>query len=229
MDRIATATCCRCAAPSAAGGGGGGGGSAARAAPGVGDACGGGAAARSSELTKTSPVECSVLSSVAMHMMSASPVGRASRRRAGCCDARRSPRISRRDESAKRCQAPATTYAAAPAREEERAARAGAADSWSPAGSSARATGGGSVRRVRRASASQRGVGASIWRRARRDARGRRGRGLNVGIVPLLCTGVPTRHDKNICRCFGAPGCRVFSDHLNTTGIVTGYYRLFRP
>eukprot|EP00964_Phaeocystis_antarctica_P074554 scaffold45856_cov55-Phaeocystis_antarctica.AAC.3 len=136
MERMATATCCCCAAPSAAGGGSGGGGSAARAAPGVGEVCDGGAAALSSVLTKTSPVECSVLSSVAMHMITASPVGRASRRREGCCDARRIPKSRRRHESARRCQAPATTYAAAPAREEERTARAGAADSWS-AGSSA--------------------------------------------------------------------------------------------
>ena len=36
--------------------------------------------------------------------------------------------------------------------------------------------------------------------------------------VPLLLTGVrhhpPGRTDKNLCRCFGAPACRVFPDHL---------------
>jgi hypothetical protein len=33
-------------------------------------------------------------------------------------------------------------------------------------------------------------------------------------LVPLLLTGVrhhpPGRTDKNLCRCFGAPACRVF-------------------
>ena len=38
--------------------------------------------------------------------------------------------------------------------------------------------------------------------------------------LPLLLTGVrhhpPGRTDKNLCRCFGAPACRVFPDHLIT-------------
>ena len=40
-------------------------------------------------------------------------------------------------------------------------------------------------------------------------------------LVPLLLTGVrlhpPGRTDENLCRCFGAPACRVFPDHLITT------------
>ena len=40
---------------------------------------------------------------------------------------------------------------------------------------------------------------------------------LQSTVVPLLWTGVPTRHDKNICRCFGAPACRVFSNDLITS------------
>ena len=43
---------------------------------------------------------------------------------------------------------------------------------------------------------------------------------VSVNLVPLLWTGVPTRHDKNICRCFGAPACRVFPDHLITFRIA---------
>ena len=45
-------------------------------------------------------------------------------------------------------------------------------------------------------------------------------------LVPLLLTGVrhhpPGRTDKNLCRCFGAPACRVFPDHLitNTIGAI---------
>ena len=40
---------------------------------------------------------------------------------------------------------------------------------------------------------------------------------VSVNLVPLLWTGVPTRvGDKNLCRCFGAPGCRVFPDHVIT-------------
>ena len=39
-----------------------------------------------------------------------------------------------------------------------------------------------------------------------------------TALVPLLLTGVrhhpPGRTDKNLCRCFGAPACRVFPDHL---------------
>ena len=43
----------------------------------------------------------------------------------------------------------------------------------------------------------------------------------SVNLVPLLWTGVqlhpPGRTDtKNLCRCFGAPACRVFPDHLIT-------------
>jgi hypothetical protein len=41
---------------------------------------------------------------------------------------------------------------------------------------------------------------------------------VSVNLVPLLWTGVrhhpPGRTDKNLCRCFGAPACRVFPDHL---------------
>ena len=41
-----------------------------------------------------------------------------------------------------------------------------------------------------------------------------------TALVPLLLTGVrhhpPGRTDKNLCRCFGAPACRVFPDHLIT-------------
>ena len=41
-------------------------------------------------------------------------------------------------------------------------------------------------------------------------------------LVPLLLTGVrhhpPGRTDKNLCRCFGAPACRIFPDHLITLG-----------
>ena len=37
---------------------------------------------------------------------------------------------------------------------------------------------------------------------------------VSVNLVPLLLTGVrhhpPGRTDKNLCRCFGAPACRVF-------------------
>ena len=40
----------------------------------------------------------------------------------------------------------------------------------------------------------------------------------SVNLVPLLLTGVrhhpPGRTDKNLCRCFGVPACRVFPDHL---------------
>ena len=43
---------------------------------------------------------------------------------------------------------------------------------------------------------------------------------MSVNLVPLLLTGVrlhpPGRTDKNLCRCFGAPGCRIFPDHLIT-------------
>ena len=39
-----------------------------------------------------------------------------------------------------------------------------------------------------------------------------------TALVPLLLTGVrhhpPGRTDKNLCRCFGAPACRVSPDHL---------------
>ena len=49
----------------------------------------------------------------------------------------------------------------------------------------------------------------------RRGPLGRRLERVSVNLVPLLRTSVPTRHDKNICRCFGAPACRVFPDHLN--------------
>ena len=48
--------------------------------------------------------------------------------------------------------------------------------------------------------------------------------------VPLLWTGVrhdpPGRTDKNLCRCFGAPACRVSPDHLIT---LTGVPRLPPP
>ena len=41
-----------------------------------------------------------------------------------------------------------------------------------------------------------------------------------TALVPLLLTGVrhhpPGRTDKNLCRCFGAPACRVFPDQLIT-------------
>ena len=50
------------------------------------------------------------------------------------------------------------------------------------------------------------------WERVRHD---RRAGGclappprVSVNLVPLLWTGVPTRHDKNICRCLGAPSPR---------------------
>ena len=43
---------------------------------------------------------------------------------------------------------------------------------------------------------------------------------VSVNLVPLLLTGVrlhpPGWTDKNLCRCFGAPACRVFPDHLIT-------------
>ena len=48
----------------------------------------------------------------------------------------------------------------------------------------------------------------------------------SVNLVPLLLTGVrlhpPGRTDKNLCRCFGAPACRVFPDHLITSLLLYG-------
>ena len=50
--------------------------------------------------------------------------------------------------------------------------------------------------------------------------RGRPPPRVSVNLVPLLLTGVrlhpPGRTDKNLCRCFGAPACRVFPDRLIT-------------
>ena len=55
--------------------------------------------------------------------------------------------------------------------------------------------------------------------------RGPLGRRLECfGSPPLLWAGVQTpslgltsgRTDKNLCRCFGAPACRVSPDHLIT-------------
>ena len=61
--------------------------------------------------------------------------------------------------------------------------------------------------------------------------------GVTVNLVPLLLTGVrhhpPGRTDKTLCRCFGAPACRVFPDHLITRGqrraILPATVRAFRP
>ena len=50
---------------------------------------------------------------------------------------------------------------------------------------------------------------------------------VSVNLVPLLLTGVrlhPTgRTDKNLCRCFGAPGRRVFADQLSASENVRGF------
>ena len=35
-------------------------------------------------------------------------------------------------------------------------------------------------------------------------------------LLTLLTYWAPGRTDKNLCRCFGAPACRVFPDHLIT-------------
>ena len=35
----------------------------------------------------------------------------------------------------------------------------------------------------------------------------------------------PGRNDKNLCRCFGAPACRVFPDHLLITSIHENLHR----
>ena len=61
--------------------------------------------------------------------------------------------------------------------------------------------------------------GPECCRRAERSL-GPPSRAGVTALVPLLLTGVrhhpPGRTDKNLCRCFGAPACRVFPDHLIT-------------
>ena len=64
------------------------------------------------------------------------------------------------------------------------------------------------------------------WERVRRHRRAGGSLGppprVSVNLVPLPLTGVrhhpPGRTDKTLCRCFGAPACRVFSAHLLTRG-----------
>ena len=51
------------------------------------------------------------------------------------------------------------------------------------------------------------GRGGPLWAAAHTESNR-----VSVNLVPLLLTGVPTRHDKHICRFFGAPACRVFPD-----------------
>ena len=75
------------------------------------------------------------------------------------------------------------------------------------------------------------------WERVRRPIAGRGGPPrppprASVNLVPLLWTGVrhhpPGRTDKNLCRCFGAPACRVFPNHPDHLGIRTSAHIFIR-